>query len=82
MDQYITWPYSKNREISSLELVEKIFTATQKYVNVATPRCGMIYLLRDQVGKGTFGKMFKVVDVSTGTQHAGKSFYQSECDPI
>lgn len=41
---------------------------------------GSIYFLRDQLGRGIFGKVSKVVDVSTGYQYAAKFFYHSECD--
>lgn len=40
----------------------------------ATPRRGPIYLLRGEIGRGTFGRVYKVVDVSSGAQYAGKTF--------
>ena len=43
-----------------------------------TPRHGPIYLLRKQIGKGTFGKVYTVIDVSTGNQYAGKSFFEQD----
>lgn len=44
----------------------------------ATPRQGPIYLLREVLGQGTFGKVYKVVDVSTGEFYAGKTFYRPD----
>ena len=40
-----------------------------------TPRQGPIYLLHESLGHGAFGRVYKVVDVSTGHSYAGKSFY-------
>ena len=39
-----------------------------------TPRREPIYLLREELGRGTFGRVYTVVDVSTGRQYAGKTF--------
>ena len=43
-----------------------------------TPRQGPIYLLHESLGHGAFGKVYKVVDVSTGHPYAGKSFYRPD----
>ena len=43
-----------------------------------TPRRGPIYLLQEELGQGGFGKVYKVVDVSSGESYAGKAFFGPE----
>jgi hypothetical protein len=46
----------------------------------ATPRDGPIYLRHERIGKGAFGKVYRLTDVSTGEPCAGKSFDYSDCE--
>ena len=45
----------------------------------ATPRDGPIYLRHERIGKGTFGRVYRMTDVSTGTPCAGKYIDDSDC---
>ena len=40
---------------------------------------GPIYLQHERIGKGTFGKVYRMTDVSTGTPYAGKYIDDSDC---
>ena len=40
-----------------------------------SPRQQPVYLLETELGSGTFGTVYKTVDVSTGYQYAAKEFY-------
>lgn len=42
-----------------------------------TPRQGPIYLQQEPIGEGAFGRVYKLVDVSTGEPYAGKAFFRS-----
>jgi serine/threonine protein kinase len=44
-----------------------------------TPRRGPIYLQHERIGKGTFGRVYRVTDVSTGNIYAGKYVDHSDC---
>ena len=46
---------------------------------IATPRRGPIYLQHERIGKGTFGRVYRVTNVSTGEDYAGKSIDYSDC---
>ncbi|KAK4985842.1 hypothetical protein LTR50_005696 [Elasticomyces elasticus] len=39
-----------------------------------SPTRGCIYILLQELGRGAFGRVYKAVDVSTGTMYAGKAF--------
>src|SRR5436853_5424090 len=39
-----------------------------------------IYLPVEELGRGKFAKVYKVIDVSTGHTYAGKYFYKSKLD--
>jgi serine/threonine protein kinase len=45
----------------------------------ATPRRGPIYLQHERIGKGSFGRVYRVTDVSTGIDYAGKYIDHSDC---
>jgi hypothetical protein len=57
---------SQNRSVASSE--------------AATPRDGPIYLRHERVGKGAFGKVYRLTNVSTGEPYAGKSFEYFDCE--
>jgi hypothetical protein len=57
---------SQNRSVASSE--------------AATPRDGPIYLRHERIGKGAFGKVYRLTNVSTGEPYAGKSFEYSGCE--
>lgn len=43
-----------------------------------SPRQRPIYLTESELGRGSFGRVCKVVDVSTGWEYAGKEFFRRE----
>ena len=47
---------------------------------IATPRRGAIYLQHERIGKGAFGRVYRVTNVSTGKDYAGKSIDNSDCE--
>ncbi|KAK5004953.1 hypothetical protein LTR28_008280 [Elasticomyces elasticus] len=42
-----------------------------------SPNQGRIYVLLEELGRGGFGRVYKIVDVSTGNIYAGKGFLYS-----
>jgi hypothetical protein len=47
---------------------------------IATPRRGAIFLQHERIGKGAFGRVYRVTDVSTGEDYAGKAIDYSDCE--
>ena len=43
-----------------------------------SPRQEPIYLLEEELGRGSFGTVYKAVDVSTGDVHAAKKFHYGD----
>ena len=46
---------------------------------LATPRDGPIYLRHERIGKGAFGRVYRVTNVSTGDDYAAKYIDYSDC---
>lgn len=43
-----------------------------------SPHQRPIYIEDSAIGKGSFGRVCRVVDVSTGSKYAGKEFFRGE----
>lgn len=53
-------------------------TTTAQPSQPLTPRQLPIYICERKLGSGSFGRVDKVIDVSTGAIHAGKTFYEPQ----
>ncbi len=81
----IEWPKNRKFCLAQYEAHRDVYLEECRNATPSLSRLGMdslqsqrrqpIYLPEEELGRGNFGRINKVVNVSTGDEHAGKEFY-------